>query len=152
MLLSAKRRRDDGGAAAVEFALVVPLLLVLVFGIIQYGWYFYAMQSGTSATGDALRRLTVGACQDNGELTALVSDDLGAALQGSLVAGPPTYKDASGADSATPVAGGSVTLTVQFDTLDLHFPFLPVPDGGTVIRTQTARVEDATPAAGVTCS
>lgn len=31
---------DDRGVAAVEFALVAPLLLVLIFGIIVYGIYF----------------------------------------------------------------------------------------------------------------
>lgn len=35
-------RRDRGakGAAAVEFALVMPILLMIVFGIIQYGLWF----------------------------------------------------------------------------------------------------------------
>jgi TadE-like protein len=32
-----KRRGDERGAAAVEFALVVPILLMLVFGIIDFG-------------------------------------------------------------------------------------------------------------------
>jgi Flp pilus assembly protein TadG len=35
-----RRRRDEGGAAAVEFALLAPIVLLLVFGIIQYGLYF----------------------------------------------------------------------------------------------------------------
>jgi len=35
-----RRRRDDRGAAAVEFALVVPILLMLTFAIISFGWLF----------------------------------------------------------------------------------------------------------------
>jgi hypothetical protein len=34
------RDRDDRGAAAVEFALVVPVLILLVMGIIDYGLFF----------------------------------------------------------------------------------------------------------------
>lgn len=37
--LRTSARRDDG-ASAVEFALVLPILLVLVFGVIDYGWWF----------------------------------------------------------------------------------------------------------------
>jgi Flp pilus assembly protein TadG len=37
---AAVRRLDDSGAATVEFALVAPLLVFLVFGIIEFGWLF----------------------------------------------------------------------------------------------------------------
>ena len=40
MTHSRSRTRTEDGAAAVEFALVSSLLFVLVFGIIQYGFYF----------------------------------------------------------------------------------------------------------------
>lgn len=147
-----RRRRDDSGAAAVEFALIMPILLVLVFGIIQYGFYFYAMQSGTSATGDALRRLSVGACQTQSERDALIASSLGGALQGAISADTVVYKTTAGVVSNTPVQGGSVTLTLTYPTLNLKFPFIPVPDGGSITRVQTARVEATSPAAGTTCS
>jgi Flp pilus assembly protein TadG len=34
------RRRTESGAAAVEFALVMPILLVIVFAIISFGFLF----------------------------------------------------------------------------------------------------------------
>lgn len=33
-------RREDAGASLVEFALVLPLLVLLLFGIIEFGWAF----------------------------------------------------------------------------------------------------------------
>jgi len=146
------RPRNARGAAAVEFALIVPILLVLVFGMIQYGWYFFAMQSGTSATSDAVRRLSVGDCQNSVELKALIADRLGAAkTSSSVVVATPTFTSAASGHptvAAPGEIGGGVTLQVQFDTANFHFPFIPVPDDGTVTRTIFARVEDTTASAG----
>ena len=55
-------RRDDRGASAVEFALVVPFFVLLVFGIIQYGWYFYVAETASGAASNVTRRLAVGDC------------------------------------------------------------------------------------------
>ncbi len=49
------RARTDEGAAAVEFALVVPLLLVLVFGIIDFGILFGQNLSLNNAARDSSR-------------------------------------------------------------------------------------------------
>lgn len=146
------RSREQRGASAVEFALVMLPLLYLVFGVIQYGWYFYAIQAGTSATSDAARRLSVGDCQDVAQRNALLSSRLGAARQGSTaVQSTVTYTDSSAGHtvvSAPGVVGGGVELTVNFQTADFNFPFIPVPDNATVTRTVFARVEDTSPAAG----
>jgi Flp pilus assembly protein TadG len=141
--------RSERGATAVEFALIMLPLLYLVFGVIQYGIYFYGMQSGTSAVGEAARRLSVGNCQNNGELKQFLADRLGAASTDTATDLQPdvTYKTATtpaASTTAPGVVGGSVTLKLTFHTIDLNFPFIPVPNDGMVTREVFARVEDTT--------
>ena len=47
------------GAAAVEFAIVVQLLVLILFGIITFGWMFYLENNMESAARAAARRLAV---------------------------------------------------------------------------------------------
>jgi Flp pilus assembly protein TadG len=35
------RRDPQNGGAVVEFAIVLPIFLAMLFGAIDYGWYFY---------------------------------------------------------------------------------------------------------------
>jgi Flp pilus assembly pilin Flp len=44
------RRRDERGAAMVEFAMILPLLVLLTFGIIEFGVAFNASSSVSQAS------------------------------------------------------------------------------------------------------
>jgi Flp pilus assembly protein TadG len=52
--------RDQRGASAVEFALVAPLLIGLLLGIIQYGSLFLLQTRMNDTARDTARRLAVG--------------------------------------------------------------------------------------------
>ena len=54
------RLRDEEGAAAVEFALIAGLLVMLVFGLIEYGLAFWQIQSLRAATREGARVAAVG--------------------------------------------------------------------------------------------
>ena len=43
------------GVAAVELAVVLPLLLTLVFGIIEFGWVFMVRETLTNASREGCR-------------------------------------------------------------------------------------------------
>ena len=51
----ARRERDERGASAVEFALVVPILLMLLFGLISTGMTFSDHLAATNATREGSR-------------------------------------------------------------------------------------------------
>jgi Flp pilus assembly protein TadG len=57
---------DRTAAAAAELALVLPLLVLFVFGIVQYGTMFYAYNNMNNAAREAARALAVGAEDEEG--------------------------------------------------------------------------------------
>lgn len=50
-----KLRKDENGQSLVEFALVVPVLLLFLLGIVEFGWLFNAKISLTSAAREGAR-------------------------------------------------------------------------------------------------
>lgn len=52
-------RRDQHGIAAVEFALVAPILIVLIWGIFQIGLLFQANAGMQQALGEGARYATL---------------------------------------------------------------------------------------------
>lgn len=49
------RRNARHGSSAIEFALLLPLLLALLFGIIEFGWLFQRQSSLVSAVREGAR-------------------------------------------------------------------------------------------------
>jgi Flp pilus assembly pilin Flp len=111
-------RRDQEGAAAVEFALLLPLLVLLLFGMIEFGLAFNTRIQATNAAREAARQAVVGIDDWN---------DVGGVQFWQVV------RDRAGVSSIShcsftteDVVGG--TLTVKFDfPLKLVIPFLPSP-------------------------
>jgi Flp pilus assembly protein TadG len=52
--------REERGASAVEFAMVLPILIMLLLGIIQYGSLFLLQNRMNETARDTARRLAVG--------------------------------------------------------------------------------------------
>jgi Flp pilus assembly pilin Flp len=110
--------RGQDGAAAVEFALLLPLLVLLLFGFIQFGLAFNTRIQATNAAREAARQAVVGIDDWN---------DVGGVQFWQIV------RDRAGVSSISncsfdtdDVVGG--TLTVKFDfPLKLEIPFLPSP-------------------------
>lgn len=58
--LSSSRKARDRGTAAVEFALVLPVLLLIVFGIIDFGRALNAQITLTGAAREGVRLAALG--------------------------------------------------------------------------------------------
>lgn len=129
-----RSRHGERGAAAVEFGLIAIVLFTLLFGVIQFGIWFWAWQAGGHAAREAARAAAVNPC---------AKDKIEAKGNAGL-AGAPT--------STTPVitvspttgfkSGDDVTVRVRFTTFDLGF--FPGYDG-VVDKSATSRVEYVPP-------
>ena len=133
------RRSSESGAVAVEFALILPVLLILVLGIIQYGMYFYARQGGSDIARDAARRAAVGTPASCADFRTMVRDDINDLTgSGATATVNRTYTKAN---PALVQVGDTVRVTVSFTSYDLNIPLVPVVEDGRVETTVDARVE-----------
>lgn len=55
------------GAALVEFAVILPLLLLIVFGIVEFGFIFYNQAILTNASREGARRAIVFETNSDGD-------------------------------------------------------------------------------------
>jgi Flp pilus assembly protein TadG len=56
----ARRAARDDGAAAVEFAIVAPLALALLFWTFEFGWQLWELQAAQSAAREVVRLASLG--------------------------------------------------------------------------------------------
>ena len=139
------RGDDDRGAVAVEFAIVLIPLLVLVLGTIQYGYYFFTAQSASSAARETARRLSVGDCQDPADALAYARRQANnKTLTLAFGTADPSSDSgiASGTAGTLPDPGDQLRVVVEADGGIIGF--VPMPNGGKVQRVTDTRVEDST--------
>lgn len=89
--------REDRGAEAVEFALIVPILLLLVFGIAEFGRAYYIQTMISAGARDGVRVMALQndpaaarAAARNGVLPLVVPDSQITITPVSCVATPTT--------------------------------------------------------------
>lgn len=118
-------KRNDRGAAAVEFALLLPILLALVFGIVEFGRAYHIQSTLSGAAREGVRVMAL--TNNLGEATAAVTTY------------SPTLNPADLAVAATPcpsTGGGStrVTVTYTFTSLTGWIPMGPTMTGTGTMR------------------
>lgn len=110
MTRSNKWRPDQQGASAVEFALLMGPLLLIIMGSIEFGYRFYAQAIVTGTLRTAARMASTG--QKTGdEIDAYVTSRLKAfRADGSVRIDKKSYANFSGVGTPEPVTTGSVEL------------------------------------------
>ncbi|MCR5629260.1 TadE/TadG family type IV pilus assembly protein [Eubacterium sp.] len=54
-----KKGRNEEGQGTVEFALILPILLAIIFGIIDFGWLFFNMELVSNTARSSARHAIV---------------------------------------------------------------------------------------------
>ena len=129
MKIAQKMRREEG-AAAVEFALIVGVLAMLIFGMLQYGLAFFQLQNLRAAAREGARIGAVGATADEvRQRTADASFGAVPASSGALVVAytndGSTWTTVSGANRACPAKSDQTTSSQTKVTVDLNSSALP---------------------------
>ncbi|MGX8009097.1 TadE/TadG family type IV pilus assembly protein [Mesorhizobium sp. ORM8.1] len=131
-------RANTAATSAVEFAMLAPIFIVLLLGIVAYGIYFGASHSVQQIAADAARTAIAGLNQT--ERQALVTDFVANDVAGYPFVDP-TKLTISAQDSAAD--GSQFVVSVTYDARNLPiwnlFRNLPLP-GTTIQRQSTIRV------------
>jgi Flp pilus assembly protein TadG len=126
MSMRAKLRKEakkEDGAAAVEFALILGLLAILVFGLLEYGLAFWQVQNLRAATREGARVAAVGGDPDEIR-TAMVNSAAGSLTGGEAISFPPACDaDTRGQEMTVRITGG-FSGAVQ-EAFEVSIPFLP---------------------------
>jgi Flp pilus assembly protein TadG len=72
------RQQNERGAAAVEFALLLPVLLTILFGIIEFGMIMYGREVVTNASREGARAgiVQVSPKPTSGDITTIATNYL----------------------------------------------------------------------------
>ena len=118
--------RDDSGTSAVEFAILMPVFLLLLTGMLAYGIYFSAAHSLQQLVADAARTAIAGL--DEAERNALVGDFLAANADSYALIDPARLSAAIGDKPGDP---DHYRVVLTYDASDLPiwnlYPPLPLP-------------------------
>jgi len=110
-LLGSARADAESGESMVEFALVLPLLLVALIGVVQFGLVHHAQNVATTAAQEGAR---VGAAEE-GEPTTAEARTLDVLRSGLGSVGDGFEVTASGSDEwITVIASGGYPLIIPW--------------------------------------
>jgi Flp pilus assembly protein TadG len=116
--------QKQNGVAAIEFAFVLPILLMLVFGIVEFGIILYDKAMITNASREAARAAIVyrnpGEELTCADIITIVNDYSNLYLLTFGSSSPVTNFDPIG---CSPAAGNPLTVTVSY-----QYDFLILPD------------------------
>jgi len=109
-----KRLNNEKGQSMVEFALIMPILLLIIVGIIEFGFMFSSFLTLTNASREAVRALSLGSTDASATQRAKDS---------SMNLDPTQLVVIINPSGSTRSPGDSVTVTITYE-YDFLTPFM----------------------------
>lgn len=103
--------RSERGAAAVEFALVMPILIALVFGMIDFGWAINRYTVVNNAAREAVRTASLGG--DDAAIRASAQNSMDSTISSPVITITCQETPTGGVCPSPWVAGNTAVVTVQ---------------------------------------
>jgi Flp pilus assembly protein TadG len=144
-----RRLREDDGQAVVELALAIPLLLLVLFAIIQFGQGIAYYNDETNLANLAARYATVGSTPTcAGAASNSITDYIkceGAKESSALASASTCVADPGGSNTATIPQGDPIQVKVSVPfNLTGNLPILSgIPATITISSSATMRAESA---------
>ncbi len=121
--------KQEKGAAAVELALVMPIILTLLFGIIEFGRAYNASIVVTHSAREAVRKVALGATDEQARIAG--------ELAGSSLPGGVSVVAIAGADSCPANLLDQKAKTTVTYPFTFEIPFVPSLTLVTISKTAT---------------
>lgn len=130
MKVLSRLRRNEKGQSLIEFALILPVLLLLVLGMLEYGWMLNAKITVTGAAREGARASSVVGIDNSGDVYDVATEAANRYMGTSVL----------GSDDVTvTVTSENVTVTISYEKAPLVG--LYIKNAMTLTSTVTMRME-----------
>jgi len=135
-----EKLKNQSGASALEFAIVLPIILLLILGIIEFSFLLYNKAVITNACREGARAGIIQRLSPrvtSGEIETIVNNYC---FNHLITFGGPTTPTVT---STAPCPSGAYSGTDLSVTVTFHYTYLALPDfvtsltGGTDLTTQS---------------
>jgi Flp pilus assembly protein TadG len=138
--------RAESGAALVEFAILAPLLILLLFGIIEFSWIFSQNLDARHGSREGARIAAVDGFVDTNSDGTITADEVAAQVCARMDTAAVTADTLISAARTGNTVGSDITVTVDAPAQSITGLFSAfIPSTLRLTSTTTIRLEQPNP-------
>ena len=122
-----RRRAGRRGQALVELALILPVIMILLMGVLDFGPVFYRYEAIANGAREAARQCAITKSLSSSQLGAVASNEAGAGITLTASSSPACNSSLVG---GTPV---TVTVSTVYQPVTGYFPSLTLTATATMV-------------------